>query len=198
MDSNPLPAVSPLTVVSLKPPQQSALFDEVDLGSELLSIEQDRATNKHTGSTLDRRQALRDEICMRLCSGLSQRRVAKLYGVGRNTVAALVDRLEKAGKMEPYKKRMAAKLGQGIEQGTDLLLERLEAGDVTTHDLPVVVGILSDKRALLLGDPTSIIESTSAPGLNQAAWDKVLEAITVESSVTIDSQSTAPLQIPQQ
>lgn len=174
--------------------RQAALFDEVDVGRELLSIEEDKAAGKHTGTTLERRQVLFDEICMRLVEGVSQRTIARKYGVGRNTLAAMATRLEAAGKLEPYKKRVSRKLGLLVELGTDLMLERVERGDVPTNVLPVMVGIAFDKRALLENEPTAILGTQGKEEFTQAAYDRWLDALPqakgTDVTVATDSQST--------
>jgi hypothetical protein len=137
---------------------QAALFSDLDLGSELLTIEQDAKAGRHTGTTLERRRELVEVICERLAGGMSIRDICKLYGVGRNTVSALMQRLEAAGRLEPYKKRIAAKLGLAVEMGMDRYLEALASGAVDPDKIPVAVGIFSDKRALLEGEPTVIAE----------------------------------------
>lgn len=189
----PEPAES-LVVVSLESPKQPFLFDDVDAGCELLTIEADRAANKHTGSTLEKRVELFDEICLRLAAGVSMRNVARIYGVGRNTVAAIARKLEEAGKMEPYKKRMAGKLGVAIEMGTDLILEGMEKGLFPLQALPVAVGILSDKKALLDGEPTSILGKQAGAQLSQEEWDRYLANLPSAKAGVIelsaDSQST--------
>lgn len=184
-----------VTVSAAELRSQAELFDRVDVGCELLSIEEDRAANKHTGSTLERREALRNEICERLCQGVSIRQVCREFApLGRNTVAALVRRLEASGKMEPYKKRMSAKMGQLVEMGTDLLLERAETGDIPTNVLPVMVGIFSDKKALIDGEPTTILEKRGNEEFSQAAYDRWLADLKrvkeVPATVSIDAQST--------
>jgi transposase-like protein len=178
---------------------QALLFDEIDAGSELLTIEQDRTANRHTGSTLERREELRAAICDRLCEGVSQRRIAREFGVSRNTLAKLIERLETAGKMEPHKKRMSRKLARVIEAGTEEFMTMLEEGRVPVNVLPVAVGIFSDKKALLDGEPTAIVTTTEKPAIQPADWDRWLESLP-RANGPIDSESTGnaqkTLQIP--
>lgn len=159
------------------PPEQFFLFDEVDRGSELLRIDEDRKASRHTGSILERRQELYDAICERLAAGVAIRKVCRIYGVGRNTVRAIVRRLEASGKMEPLKRRLAAKYGEVIELGTDFFLEKLEAGEVPVTAIPVAVGIFADKKALLEGEPTAIlgksdVKQISIDGVN-GFWERM-------------------------
>lgn len=177
--------------------EQAELFStgEADDGRELLTVDADRAGSKHNGKTLERRERLRDEICLRLCEGLSQRAVCRIYGVGRNTIAALVSRLERDGKMEPYKKRMSARLARVIEAGTELFMERVEKGDVPTNVLPVAVGIFSDKKAMLDGEATVIVGQAARPELTQEGWDRWLAEL--PRAKTIDAQSTVTEAKPQ-
>ncbi len=168
--------------------RQAFLFDEVDLGRELLSIAEDKAGNCHTGTTLERRQALYDEICLRLAEGVSVRKIAKTYGVGRNTLGAIRERLVTSGKMEPYKKRVSASLARVIEGGLELLEEKIDKGDVPTNVLPVVVGVAVDKKALIDGEPTANVSVTVKAELTQKDWDAWLESL--PSAKAIDAQST--------
>lgn len=167
---------------------QARLFDELDLGSELLGIEEDRRSNKHTGATLDRRAELRDAICLKLCEGVSIRSVCKEFGVGRNTVSKLVKRLEEAGRMEPYKKRVSAKLGQIVEAGTEEFLRKLDAGEVPVNVIPVAVGIFADKKALLDGEATTIVGTVVNPALTQDAYEKWFAAL--PQANVVDAEST--------
>lgn len=171
---------------------QAVLFDELDLGSELLRIEEDRASNKHTGGTLEKREELRDVICLRLVEGSSIRAVCKEYGVGRNTVSKLVKRLETAGKMEPYKKRVSSKLGAIVEAGADEFLRKLDAGEVPVNVIPVAVGIFSDKKALLDGEATVNVGHVANPELTQAAYEKWIADLP-----RVDAESTATEAKPQ-
>lgn len=186
-----MPELVPLNDGTLSPEEfrrQAFLFDVLDLGSELLVIEEDRAANKHTGKTLERREELRDLICTRLCEGMSIRAVSRAYGVGRNTVSKLVQRLEAAGKMEPYKKRVSAKLGALVEAGVDAFMEKLANDEVPVNVIPVAVGIFSDKKALLDGEATTIVGTTAKPELSQEAWDKWFAAL--PQAVVVDAEST--------
>lgn len=174
--------------------EQAELFDDLDAGCELLSIEADRTGGRHTGSTLERRAELRDAICLRLVSGVSQREVCRVFHVGRNTVAKLVERLEGQGKMEPYKKRMARKLGQVIEDCVEVFHEKLEKGLVPVQVLPIAAGIFADKRALLEGEPTSILGRVEK-GFDEGEYDRWVASLPsakagIVEIAAIDGQST--------
>lgn len=168
--------------------KQAFLFNEMDFGAELLVIEEDRSANRHTGGTLAKRTELRDAICEQLVEGVSVRQVCRKFGVGRNTVSKLVDRLERDGKMEPYKKRVSKRMGQIVESGTELLLEKLEDGTVPVSMLPVMVGIISDKKALIDGEPSMRVEVNVNQALTQQAYDEWLDAL--PKVRTIDAEST--------
>lgn len=184
-------AGAPLALSLLTGPRQDFLFDPVDLGSELLTIDRDAQAGKHTGTTLERRRALYDEICLRLAEGVSMRKISKTYGVSRNTLAGIQQRLVTSGKMEPYKKRVSAKLGAVVEMSADLLMERLESGDVPTNVLPIAMGVASDKKALIDGEPTSIVV-TAEVGLNQESWDGFLAGISKPKEIEVTVTPVAP------
>lgn len=82
----------------------------------------------------------------------SMRKVAELVQVSRNTVSAVIQLLEKAGKLEPLKTRFErARLEVGMEQlewVREVIEERdLEAAAVVLKPGWVGIGIVSDKEA---------------------------------------------------
>jgi transposase len=176
------PKLPKSNVIELQPApavelEQSPLFDEIDVGSELLTIEEDEANGKyqHTATTLERRRALREDICERIVQGVSERQLARIYKVGRNTLRKLRIRLEQSGKLEPLKRRLAGKLGQVAELSADLCIERLESGDVQSNVLPIMMGVALDKKGQLEAGETEHQEEQA--GLNVEAlndWVKKL------------------------
>jgi transposase len=185
------------TVIVLPPSDddQPELFSDPDVGAELLRIESDAAAGKATGSTLAARIEMRDQICERLCGGMSIREVCRLYHVGRNTVSALVRRLESAGKMEPVKRRLAAKLSQVAEMSADLLLERIDGGDVPTNVLPISMGVACDKKAAMEERDAEATEAPE-PGLDWASFNAAVAALPRASDSQSDAQATKPEETP--
>lgn len=107
---------------------------------------------RFTGRLIEREEARLELILERLALGCSQREVARLFGVSRNTLSALMERCEKSGRLEPYKERLAGKMARVIEAGVESLGEAIVEGKLPVAQIPLAVGILSDKRAALVGE----------------------------------------------
>lgn len=174
---------------------QPELFDrDPDIGRELLTIDEDRSAGKHTAAILSRREELAAAIMTRVLAGMSEREAAKLFRVGRNTIAALKRKWESEGKLEPLKRRLVAKLGRAVELGVENSIELLEKGQVPANVLPIMVGVFVEKRALLEGEPTAIVHQVKRE-ITPDDLAKALDAIDVEASIVapkalpLDSQS---------
>lgn len=141
-----------------KPEQdQALLFDEAQFFAGAVDGSAKRYA-EHTGMTTQRRDELVQTMLERIAAGASQREVARLFKVSRNTVAAIVAQAEAAGKLEPYKQRVSKKLGRAIESGVEQFVEALESGEISPGQLPVSIGILSDKKAQIDGEATVTVE----------------------------------------
>ena len=125
-----------------------------------------------SGKIIERDKQLVEAILSAFAGGISQRRIAQAFKVSRNTVAALVDRATAAGKIEPIKKRLSGKLGRAIEAGIEQWIDAVEEGSISPSQIPVAVGIFSDKKALLDGEATSRIERVEGPSM-----DSVMEKL---------------------
>lgn len=100
----------------------------------------------HNGKTATRDEERCFKICEALCMGYSHRSIAKRFHTSRHTIAAIVTVLEKAGKLAPLKKRLAHKAGLVIEAGLDAIHEKIHDGTLPAQSLPIVVGVISDKK----------------------------------------------------
>lgn len=106
----------------------------------------------HTGRwTIQDAKRVQQIIAAWLNTG-SMRKTADLCSVSRNTVSAVIQLLEKAGKLEPLKTRFErARLEVGMEQLTwvrEVIEERdLEAAAIVLKPGWVGIGIVSDKEA---------------------------------------------------
>ena len=106
----------------------------------------------HTGRwTMQDSKKVQQIIAAWLNTG-SMRKTADLCSVSRNTVSAVIQLLEKAGKLEPLKTRFErARLETGMEQLTwvrEVIEERdLEAAAIVLKPGWVGIGIVSDKEA---------------------------------------------------
>ena len=101
-------------LVPIQDSDQAQLFspDEFKAGEELVASLEDKVvpdTKRRTGRTLERRRGLVKAILERVAAGMSQRDVAKLFGVSRQSIRMLVERAEDRGELEPIRKRIAHK-----------------------------------------------------------------------------------------
>lgn len=149
---------------------------------------------EHNGVTTCKDEELCAGICEAAIQGHSQRWIARTFGVGPMTVRAVIEEMERRGKMRALKERVRSKLGVAIELGIERAVEMLEAGSVPANVLPIMVGVFSDKKALLDGEPTMIVRSADSE-LTVEALNRVIEGLPrakrpVTIEVTGDSQST--------
>ena len=115
-------------------------------------------TAAFSGLLTERDQSLVDAILSSFVAGATQRQIAERYKVSRNTIAQMVRRAEADGRLEPYKARLSARLGRAVEAGIEHWTEAVEAGKVSASQIPVAVGIFTDKKLLLDGEATSRVE----------------------------------------
>jgi hypothetical protein len=129
-------------------------------------------------------------------SGWGMKRIAKEMSVSTTSIRAARAVLVGQGKLAPHKQRMVAILEDIVEVGAASYLDSLERGLVAPTSIPVGVGIISDKRALALGEPTTIGVSATA------ALDR--KSLSVEalnswvSGLTIDMASDVLPPVPPQ
>jgi len=98
---------------------------------------------------------------------MTHKKIAKLLGVSRNTVAALERRAEDDGRLEAYTQRLLHKTRYAHRVAIDGLIESLEHGDLPPRDKGIVYGILSDHLGKLEGRPTHIIENRQEMGADE-------------------------------
>lgn len=119
--------------------------------------------HKHTGARLLDNQSTVLRMVELLVGGWGLKRIAKEMQVSKHSVRAAREALVARGELAPYKQRLVAKMEDCIEQGVDNYLDALERNMVPAAQIPIGVGILSDKRALALGEPTSIAAAAGPP-----------------------------------
>ena len=168
-------------LVPIQDSDQAQLFsaDEFKAGEELVaSLEADKVpdTKRRTGRTLERRRGLVKAILERVAAGMSQRDVAKLFGVSRQSIRMLVERAEDRGELEPIRKRIAHKYYTVAELTTEEMRRRLEEEPekIKYHELSVGGGIAVNNANLLTGSATSI---TTKVVVDQDALAKRLEEL---------------------
>ena len=141
-----------------------------------------------SGGIIERQAELVDVILERFASGASQREIARVFSVSTNTVAGIVSRATASGRIEAYKTRVSAKLAGAIEGGIEVWTDALRAGTLNPAQIPLAVGIFSDKKALLDGEATSRVEVRAVEPSGQDI-DKALRALP-EVEVSVDSVLT--------
>jgi transposase len=179
-------------------PLQQSLFSALDELEFFTSQQTAGATRyaKHTGTTAEKKSAVMEVAKKMLAAGCSQRDVAGVCQLGRETVRALVNRWETSGELEPLKRRMIAQLDDIGEEQLAVYRDALRAGKISATQIPVHYGIFADKRALLAGEATSRIEHVTR---EKSVNDILAEVIDVEASPVqgTDSETVQPRQISQ-
>jgi len=100
-----------------------------------------------------------ENIVADLCLGASLRTVCARYHRSHNTIAAVMTALEATGKLDTLEKRIAKKLGFAQELALDRSIELLVGPTaVPPNVLPIMVRVYADKKAVLDGRPTAIVE----------------------------------------
>ena len=138
--------------------------------------------------------------------GESDREIARVLGLSRNSIPVIVEHLERTGQLEPLKGRLLRRIGDLVERAaiaTDNLLDRVV--DEPTSELAAalraatnVLDVASEKHALLTGSPTNI-SATVQEVPSREEWDRwvrchVVDAEEIEPApasgrVTPDSES---------
>jgi len=142
------------------PPPQAVFFDELDLPirEDVVRFAEGYDRVHYTAKILGKD----DEFCAAVCElvllGVSERAIARRMRMSRRSVKAVTRVFEERGKLAPLKERLSAKMADLIELGLDVLRDKLERDQVPANVLPIVIGVLSDKKALLDGDPTARLD----------------------------------------
>lgn len=141
------------------------LFDEsqVPMLPEVLTAVKE-ARYKHTGARLLDNEAKALRLVELLMMGSGLRKISREMSISIHTVRAAREVLVARGEMATYKERVVRRFEEIVELGSLKYLEALEEGKVPPGQIPVGIGIISDKRALALGEPTSIGGTAPAAG----------------------------------
>lgn len=102
------------------------------------------------------------ERCGRVADALlldvPQRQIARQEGMGRHSIRKVMEVLEERGLLAPQKKRMSRRLGHIAEAIGEDLMEMAEAGTLPAQVKPIAMAIALDKKALLDGEASQVIE----------------------------------------
>jgi hypothetical protein len=130
-------------------PAAPFLFDEHALPYRPELVKAIKAgEHKHTGARLLDNHKDVGRLVELLTMGWGLKRIAKAMRVSKHSVRAARDELVRRGEMAPFKERVVAKFEEIIEVGATEYLRALEDGEVAAAQIPVGLGIISDKRAL--------------------------------------------------
>lgn len=123
------------------------------------------AGGTYSGKIVERDRDRVEAVINAFVAGIGKRRIAQALGMSVHTVRGIVQRADAAGKIAPYKQRMSSRFAQAIELGIEQYIEALEEGKIQAAQIPVGVGILSDKKALLDGEATARVERSEGPSV---------------------------------
>lgn len=137
--------------------EQPPLFDYAALPvrPDIVQIVQE-SRYVHTGARLLDNEELTARVVERLCLRHGVKRIAQEMGISPHSIRAAREVLVAQGKMAPFVKRFTDKVQDILEIGLERFEDGVDSGAVHAGQLPVGLGILWDKRALALGEPTTI------------------------------------------
>jgi transposase-like protein len=185
-------------------PAAPFLFDEDDLPqkAEWVQVVEERPY-EHTSTgarLLDDEEKVQRMVDL-LCLGNGIKRVARALGVSPHTVRAARNVLVAQGKVAPFKERFVQRAEELIEDIVENLHEAIENGRLHPNFMSSALGIMFDKRALALGEPTVIsvgattklqTEALSVKALND--WIQNLPVEGESSGNVAESRLVAPEQ----
>lgn len=163
------------------------LFDEEQLPvrNDVVSAVRE-GRYKHTGARLLENEELALQMVEKLTLGWGLKRIAKAMHVSKHSVREARDTLVRQGKLAPYKERVVKLFEEIVEVGASAYLDALEEGDVPAGQIPVGMGIVFDKRALAMGEPTAIGAGLAGPASEELsverlnAWFAGLKPLVIE------------------
>lgn len=171
------------------------LFDEENL-PQRLDIVDNIASGKyqHTGARLLDNDGKTLRLVEMLLHGWGVRKIARSLAVSKWTVRAAREELARQGKLAPYKERVVKLYEDIVEAGAHQYRDALEDGLVSPSQIPVGIGIIADKRALALGEATSISATAADPARSRELSVEALNAWIdgLKLARPVESQSTVP------
>lgn len=167
---------------------QAEMFPELGLLEASREWEPGKVPER-TGKILLKDWERCERVVDRILRGESQRDIAEAEKISRNSLRVIVENLTARGKLEPLKKRLSRRLGHIAEALSEDLLRDAESGALPANVKPIALGIVLDKKALLDGEPSQIVEVRRE--LSVEALEKVyLEAAKRAEARTIDIESS--------
>lgn len=150
----------------------------------------------HTGARLLDNEERTQLVVNRLCLRHGVERIARDLGISPNSIRKMRAVLVAQGKMDGFVKRFTAKVEDTLEAGLEAFYNGILSGEVHPGQLPVGLGILWDKRALALGEPTAISVGATAQLRPEALSVKTLNAWV--EALPVDSESIGLPEKPKQ
>jgi hypothetical protein len=156
---------------------------------------------RNTGARLLDNEELTQRVVNRLCLRHGVERIARDEHISPHSIRAAREVLVSQGKMAGFVKRFTARCEEILEAGLEAFYAGILNGDVAPGQLPVGLGIVFDKRALALGEPTSISgtdRGVKPEALSVQALNEQLESLTVdvESIVVPPNQAQSEVASP--
>jgi hypothetical protein len=161
-------------LAALQDPRQPFLIDEKGLPVREDVLKHIREGKlRFTGARLLEDEQKTQALVEKLVLGWGVKRIATDMRISPHTVRAARAELVRQGKIAPYKERVVALFEEIVEVGAQKYLEALEDGKIKEREIPVGLGIIHDKRAQALGEPTLISAAASAPAQDQLSVEKL-------------------------
>lgn len=167
------------------------LFSEEDFPERPDLVELVKRGFNHTGERVFSRD---EELCRRvvadlLANHLSQRAIARLHGISRQSIAGIYEQLESRNLVEPLRKAIKAKLARNIIMMVEDIGAALAQGLMHPNQMSVPLGIhLQQFIALEAGNP---LESPTGPAVKELQVDQVREALEkMKRAKPVDDGST--------
>jgi hypothetical protein len=147
----------------MQPVAARFFFDKSKLPvrNDLMAIRADESY-KHPGAQFLDNEVMALRMVELSMAGWGVTRTAREMHAAAASVRVARTVLMSRGQLAPYKKRVVAIFESIVEVGAADFLDALERGLVAPGRIPVGVGIISDKRACALGEPTSIAVTGTA------------------------------------
>jgi hypothetical protein len=172
-------------------PSQPDFFDDGELGVELAALDHPQTRHgKYSGEQLEGRLAVRDAVVKLLAEGVGIRRIARKMReagvqIGEHSIFALRDR--RPDLVATEKKLLSQQLGRIGKLMADNMEERLINN--TWSPSSVDLGILLDKRAMLDGEASMIIEHRLTIDVSPDAFARRIEQM--KKAKAVDCESSA-------
>jgi len=150
---------------------------ELDLwfGSQLPRIDRSTPQGDYTGERFHDREPHKYQLCAQMCAdpGISTRAICKVLHITDDTVRGV--RSREAEIIKGHAQNLSRKLEHLEHLATERAIEALPLA--TSVQAATVMAIAVDKRAILNGNATAILEIKHTGGDNFARYHELLEKV---------------------